>query len=273
MLDLIDYMTERQAATERRRAGAPRPWSDDVVIAEKKLCSVFRDDDRTSMQARARILSLPESDRMQAAITFRAMNLVASARALHESGATERAKILEVLESLPQVFGTAYRIQLKGGLWNKAGLTDLVLRLRGKARWLRKETPLSVVRQLHEAGAGHFLAYQIMQDLRWVWGAYDDERSWALIGPGALRGIERLRGSYKANELAGRTACEARRHVSFNVKSAALTAEQKAELAPLLNAAIERLGPRVNLFEIEHNLCEWDKYCRVASGETPGARF
>ena len=30
---------------------------------------------------------------------------------------------------------------------------------------------------------------------------------------------------------------------------------------------------RFNMFELEHNLCEFDKYCRVVSGESKGKKF
>jgi hypothetical protein len=43
-------------------------------------------------------------------------------------------------------------------------------------------------------------------------------------------------------------------------------------MSALLAEAREFL-PRLTMFEIEHNLCEWDKYCRIATGETRGQSF
>lgn len=40
-----------------------------------------------------------------------------------------------------------------------------------------------------------------------------------------------------------------------------------------LLVATREIESRMNMMEIEHNLCEYDKYERLVSGETKGASF
>ena len=42
------FASERQAAFQRRVAGAPGPWTDDRILQEYKFCNVFRASDRVS---------------------------------------------------------------------------------------------------------------------------------------------------------------------------------------------------------------------------------
>jgi hypothetical protein len=270
-LGLIEYMWERQAATDRRAAGLPRPWSTDPIIATRFLCSVFRDDDRTSREARAIV---QESGREELAIMFRWVNKVDTLRALEEARVTYRtpaSRITKVLRSLPSPLNTrAYRINTPDGLWDLDGVGWLIERalnclhpVRGTAR----ENTL-----MFAAATGKpFISYQVMQDLRWLRGEYPDEQDWALIGVGALRGLDRFRGFYVPKPW------EERRNARYKPKyDERLTLRDEGAwvlMRGILRDAREALGARVNMFEVQNNLCEWDKYRRYFSGESKGKTF
>lgn len=132
----------------------------------------------------------------------------------------------------------------------------------------RSPSARETVAALMDRGCSSFLAYQIMQDMRWVSGPYDDEDSWALVGPGALRGLQRLADSYE-----GHRTWQDRRHDSPILKTTHMPRELRDAMLPLVAELRARLGPRISMHEVEHNLCEWDKYCRISTGESRGRRF
>lgn len=269
---MVEYMVRRQAATNARLAGKSRPWSSDPVINTYKFCSVLRDDDRTSIEARNYIMDRIDSDqsKLTALLVFRLLNRVNSIRAVMEMPEWSRDSLIQKLYETKPLFSNAYRVMVPGGLYNREGVADLMIELdqhrseflRMNDRWLAK----AVHKKLRELGLGPFVAYQTMQDLRWLWGPYVDEDEWAYIGPGALRGLDRIKGIYKPMSNTERRD----NAVTLGIE---IPAHLKPILNDLLTQAKERLGPKINMFEIEHNLCEWDKYCRYASGETSGTKF
>jgi len=272
---LLHYVRLRREVQARRGAGGPAPWSDDPVLASRHFCCVIRDDDRTSREARATIQALPPEQGWAAALTFRLYNRPGTLDALLAAGAYDRGadEACRVLEALPMVFNTvAYRITLEGGLWNLGSLARAISRGQRMARrsWRPREQARHAVAQLQgELGIGPFLAYQVMQDLRWVGVVFEDEQSWCLLGGGAVRGITRLQGQYSAQK---RVDYRFDHNTISGKDQGVLYQRHQADLLELL-AALRELEPRANMFELEHNLCEYDKFERVRSGETGGRRW
>ena len=108
-------------------------------------------------------------------------------------------------------------------------------------------------------GFAGFMAYEVVTDWRQTryLEAAPDIMTWAHAGPGAVRGLNRLHGRHLKQRLAKGQALD--------------------EMRALLAEAAENLPvgfPRLELRDIEHSLCETDKYLRVAMGEgKPRARF
>lgn len=110
-------------------------------------------------------------------------------------------------------------------------------------------------------GFGGFMAYEVISDLRWTRYLKDapDIMTWANAGPGAIRGLNRVHGR-KLNHR--------------------ITKEQAVdEMHELLTLAPHFVGThvpinKIEMREIEHSLCEYDKYTRVAKGEgRPRAKY
>lgn len=110
-------------------------------------------------------------------------------------------------------------------------------------------------------GWGPFMAYQVVVDLRWtryLVGA-PDIQTWAAVGPGSRRGLNRLHG----------------RPVDYALS-------QKQGLEEMLQLRELSLQPRampswmhpIDLSDIQNCLCETDKYLRVSRGEgRPRAQY
>jgi hypothetical protein len=108
-------------------------------------------------------------------------------------------------------------------------------------------------------GFSGFMAYEVVTDLRYT--KYledaDDIMTWANAGPGAKRGLNRIHG----------------RPLEQTIKPNQLTSEM-LELLDLASTYAGSFLPTLEMREIEHCLCEYDKYERVRLGEgRPRAKF
>lgn len=104
---------------------------------------------------------------------------------------------------------------------------------------------------------GGFTAYEIVTDLRHTALLRDsaDIYTWANAGPGAVRGLNRLHGRKLGQALVNHIAvCEMRDLL-------ALASGEFASIWPT------RADTPVEMRDIEHTLCEFDKYERTRLGE------
>lgn len=109
-------------------------------------------------------------------------------------------------------------------------------------------------------GWGPFMAYQVVVDMRWcpaLLGSAPDINTWAALGPGSRRGL---------NRLAGRPVDFALSQAQGLEEMRSIWEEQDARRAPWV--------PRIDLSDIQNALCETDKYLRVKQGEgRPRAQY
>lgn len=141
---------------------------------------------------------------------------------------------------------------------------------------------------------GGFNAYEIVCDFRNTPLLADakDIFSWANMGPGAQRGLRRLNLPHKNQgeglESMRQLYAEAADHLGKHVRSHVPMVwkidndgeetckgfyYRDAELDPLVSL-IFSTAPPFELREIEHSLCEFDKYMRVVLGEgTPRQKY
>jgi alpha-glutamyl/putrescinyl thymine pyrophosphorylase clade 1 len=275
--DYVRYVCARQAATDRRQRGEPWPWSDDPTIRSYTFCSAIRDDDRTSREARQLILDLPEPLRLGAALTFRLYNRIDTLAALRDAGALEARSsepIKAVFGTLSAVISTAFKLNVGGQLNDKNAIARgvyLGLRAARNGDFVRRRSAQITTQAIKGTlGVGPFVAYQIMQDLRWLFGSYDDEMLWCVMGPGAVRGARRIANTYEVGAF-GEGKTKYKKHDDLRIDG---------EFRHLLLAALDALREsdlssreRINMFEVEHNLCELDKYERTRTGEWKGRPF
>lgn len=113
-------------------------------------------------------------------------------------------------------------------------------------------------------GFGPFLSYEVVTDLRHTRYLRDAEdiMTWANPGPGAMRGINRIHGLPAIKKkIPGRPS---------PVNKAFKKQEYIDIMQDLLEISsdyLEEHVPALEMRDIEHSLCEFDKYCRVKFGE------
>lgn len=121
------------------------------------------------------------------------------------------------------------------------------------------ENSWKVFQQPRYIGWGPFMAYQVCVDLRHTRYLRDapDINSWAALGPGSRRGLNRLAGRPVDFPLSQAQGLE---------EMVSLWEQQEAHRAPWV--------PAIDLSDIQNSLCEVDKLLRARRGEgKPRAQY
>lgn len=262
-LDILVYwMTERDRIRARKEAGEPKPWTEDPLLRDYRWCNVRRLDDRVSRwlfdhwyddrhdpaeqlldAAWARLINWPDT----------------LAEISHQRNPDDARWILADRNARgDKVFTGAYVVPGVAGVAKVQSICDLVSRI---GRHQHRNDLLAYAMHglwselIEIEGLGSFLAGQIVADLAHL-GIADDWRSdratWAPVGPGSARGINRLLGRIKTKGV------------------------DQEEFNRLLPALMDELHPRVEdlwadrqleAMDIQNCLCEFDKYRRLTLGE------
>lgn len=272
------WMNERHRIYLLRREGNPAPWTADQILRDYRFCNLFRELDKVTVWVRKNIRE-PYADHpnlwFMLAIA-RTYNLPSTLQALKDvCWPTETwdpdlaTAVCEDLQKrgLPLHTG-AYMIRAESDSrreWysrTKAYyLNHIVLgRLWENRAWLVEELSTSLeratqaLRNFH--GWGGFMAYEVVTDLRWTryLEKASDIYTWANPGPGANRGLNRYHG----------------RPLKLRLKDSVLVEEMR-DLLAIANGPESLLQVHVprplEMRDIEHSLCEFDKYERTRLGE------
>ena len=270
---LINWMIERHAIYKKRAAGRPKPWTADPILQRYKFTNVLRELDAVSQDLIAhletygpkrppeetlfnivayRTFNVPEAfhaltggsdwiSRWDTALAERRLNryqdiggkVFTGAYIMCATGTTGMRKHTKYLQTLRSVWGDRYR------------LTECVLRTKSIQ---------AITEQLAQySNYGPFVAYEFATDLTYTPLLKDavDILTWANPGPGARRGLNRLHG----------------RNLTAAVPKAQLVSEMRSALAFCRKAKRPAFwGRALELRDIEHSLCEFDKYERVRTG-------
>jgi hypothetical protein len=287
------WMMERMSIWDRRNRGEPKPWTDDPILQRFRFCNVFRELDvvtqwiaeniRTPfhdhehlwfMLAIARTINHPptlEELILGAAswpsskdFTPQAMTAVLQARKDRKDQVYTGAYMIRA-ESNPKAPWYSWTKQryiaeiVLGRLWEDRKKISEEL----EAAKSLEETWALLAKQPYYIGWGPFMAYEWVTDLRWTRYLKEasDKMTWANAGPGALRGLARLGTEDKKlpkKVPSPEEACRAMR---------ALLQRAPKFLPTNMSRALE-------MRDVEHSLCEMDKYLRVYHGEgEPRAKY
>ncbi|QVJ13015.1 hypothetical protein [Pseudomonas phage Psa21-HRN] len=302
--DIAAFMKARHDIYLDRKAGKPGPWTADPVLRDGRFCNIFRELDTVTiwveenirkpfadhphlwfMLAAARYINWP--DTLEALIQH-------YPNAWPSSPDFEPRHMTAALEHLAsygnKVYTGAYMIRAESDpskewySWTKHRyIAEIVLgRLwEDREEWQRMlETTPGVLRAFNRLetvwekfqqpryiGWGPFMAYEVVTDLRHTRYLRNapDIYTWANAGPGAIRGLNRLYG----RDLAAKPRPE-----QTNAEMIELMRELNALDARGFNETFgppqlgsPHVGPRFEARDIEHTLCEFDKYERVRLNE------
>jgi hypothetical protein len=273
------YARERHQIHLRRAAGASKPYTKDPILQKYRFCQVYRELDRTTQWMAKYVRSQPNAEmEVLACVTFRMFNRIATGEAVFcqqaldgttaferfaESGKVShlrRAILSYVGPRGPYVTG-AYIISTPPGYSKLDGVLEILRLFHKNSNWNNMD-PVWTMHQTFDwlraqPWLGTFHSYEVVCDLRYCKLRFNgqqpsDAMEWCNVGPGARRGLNRILGVDK----------DTRQKLPFmlNRMSEILAMSRVAAYWP-------QKWPVWEMREVEHTLCEFDKYCRVQSGE------
>lgn len=272
------WINERYQIYLNRKNGLPWPWTKDKILQTYKFTNVFRQTDRVTVDLLENVVNSPKASNIKNAkkrlevtifniIKYRMFNWPGTYKRLGGFSAKwDERKAIAILRKMQankeQVFTGAYII-------TNNGLTEekIVLVCRAVTKMYKDRKKLA--KEISEARTvehwvyllsqydmvGPFIAYELATDIRHLdkvkllETAYDKD-TWANPGPGARRGLNRIYG----------------REVTATPSKKQLI-EEMHDLLKMAGGYVGKKMPRLEMRDIEHSLCEFDKYMRVKQGE------
>lgn len=203
--EVVFWVRERERIRKAKEAGLPKPWTSDPLLRDYRWCNVSRMDDRVSRELmRSWYSDGAPQEQLVAAALARLVNWPEAL--LDASGGkpfrlSQLSRIRRNLEARARrgskVFGAAYVLPGVPGRGKVESTLDLVSRVRGQAEDILQGTLRATWSQLTAMrGLGSFLAGQIGADLAQLQTGrgWPDRLTFAPVGPGSARGINRLYG-------------------------------------------------------------------------------
>lgn len=281
------YARSRHQVYLNRRDGHSRPWTKDPILQTYRFTNVFRELDKTTVWFRKNVRDPMRctEEVLLATVVFRLLNRIEVGEAIwcqsdleYESAWSqfcEKGFDVRVLRRAirancgdgPYVTG-AYIISSPAGMPKLDGVLDVIKKFTWRARhvaggWQKLAHMMQVDRwsleQAHDCLKtfdyfGPFHAYEIVTDLRHTNLLCDapDIMTWANPGPGAHRGANRVFRGDKRDKVSREQVIDEMRIL--------LSWSRDPKYWP-------QDWPKWEMRDVEHTLCEFDKYERVRLGE------
>lgn len=270
------WINERHHIYNLRDQGQAAPWTKDKILQSYRFCNVFRELDTVTEWIRINWRDRYEDHENLwfAMCVARQINRIETLDKLgfptgDLTAYVKRCRrvLSEMRENGEQIYGAAYILTAGGKAMQKHLYTcDYILAPIAKNppdfTCTTKGISLrSMWEQFREyEGFGPFIAYEVVTDLRWTRYYHDktDHMTWANAGPGAKRGLSRIYfGSTK-----------------HKINDEECLRKMRELLTMSRTGVLKNYVPSLEMRDIEHSLCEVDKYLRVKNGEgRPKAKY
>lgn len=252
----------------------PQPLTNDPVLRRWRFCNVFREDDRTTKWFRENIRD-PLRDKPEvllATVAFRWFNRIETGEKIKDillSGKWDGREVRKRLFLTQPVVTGAFMVKTPSGCDKLEGVCwcieqfakDADHLIAGLGHYGKGDITLEGFwsTMCDFPFMGGFMAYEVVTDLRHTYLLENapDISTWANFGPGATRGMGRV--------IAGNPD----EFGSTSEKDQATMLHHARMLLKLSQDPVHwpREWPQWEMREVEHGLCEFDKYCRGHAGE------
>ena len=265
--EFFEFAKERYRIFLRKERGDPGLLTLDPILRRHRFCNVFREDDKVSRwfseNIRSKVARKSQLHVLEAVAGFRWFNRIETGELIKsilvKEGWNSEA-ITKVLDGVSPICTGAYMIRsprsmkkLPGICHAMNGLVERKIKVKGMT--------------LQEAHAkimdvpylGFFTAYEIVTDLRHtpLLSQATDINTWAAAGPGAARGLGWIHfGEPKGFAYQGTSG--------------------QSKMLPLMRELLDMSDdpsywphewPEWEMREVEHTLCEYDKWKRGSGGQ------
>ena len=243
----------------------PKPWTEDEVFLKNKFCNIFREHDRTTKWFRENIRD-PLKDSpgvLFATVAFRWFNRWQTGEIIQDlllepptSWETFETTVRSRLVGVKPIITGSYMIKTPTGLNKSDGVISNI-----KNFWGVTTEPKSL-KDMHtfikgKPFMGSFMAYEVVTDLRhtYLCREAEDINTWAAAGPGAARGLARIIGK----------PLDYFSHYSHLDQITMCSLMEQILQDSITSWPTEWSGWEMR--DVEHTLCEYDKYLRCQSGQ------
>lgn len=270
------WMEERQTIYQKRIEGHSFPWTQDPILKEFYFCNVFREQDKVTRWI-ADNWRDPNKNHPNLLIAMCIARMINWPDTLAElpfpyngyDPNTYETLMLDRQGQGKKLYTGAYMIRGGPKGMEKATWTSHHVLLpvwQGYDWWVKycqqfspEERKLEDVANFlsSHTGWGGFMSYEVVSDLRHTPFLQEaqDIYTWANPGPGAKRGLNRLLGRDKDRPMNDQVAIRSMKDLLFE-------AQNRNWPDP-----ISHYFTNLEMRDIEHSLCEVDKYLRVFKGE------
>lgn len=284
------WCRERHNIYRKKQKGLKPPWTTDPILQNWFFTNPYRENDKVTVWFRENIRDPLKNNPkvLFATVCFRWFNRPDTGRLLwggdprltQEEDVSFRLRYqgnllikwdkkqalncLDVYRSDGgKLFTGAFIINSPPGIGKLESICERIDNVwRDRNRLLRSIVPGTSLEAAHNRlmsypGLGGFMAYEIVCDLRYTYLLRDaiDKNTWCNPGPGCIRGLHRLTGEKKTS----------RNNSCFPPKPKDWLEGMK-ELLRLSHYRLQDM-PRFEMREVEHSLCEFDKYERAMFGD------
>lgn len=245
-------MVERHEIYKRRSLCMRPPWTNNPIFRDYKFCNVFRQLDRGTETLGKMMIYRIDHLRLWNIVWYRLFNFHEN-HAWFDRPKELRAHMTRRWANGETLFTDAHMTCSRDGMPKFEVMLDTA-----ETVWEMQHEGLQVCRDTQSMeevfkwmkkfyAIGPFIAYEMVCDFRFLLECFKptDTLTWANVGPGAKRGMQRL-----------------------GLEPTFDTMRELLDNAPELECPWP-----FELREIEHWLCEFDKYCRIEEGATHMRRF
>jgi len=284
---LLYFVHERESIRLMKIEGNEPPYTDDPILATYRFCNIRREDDRVSRWLKDNVLTEANIKKdLSAFLMFSALarqsNWPPTVKAIIDAKLYPQKKVswakigrlIDQLSKKGKSWTGAFMVRapkIKGAKKGKYVAEILIGKNLGKlvpelVKYFKTTPPTERSYQAVHAmlcsvnGFGNFMAGQIAGD--WTYTSLLNEafdlKTWAPMGPGSVRGFNRIMGNEKLSKKPS----------------------QELWLQKLIEwraAIVKRMGERyedMDLLSVQNINCEIDKYLRVKNNQgRPRARY
>jgi hypothetical protein len=269
----VYWIKERETIRDKKEHGYPKPWSDDPIFQTYKFTNVEREKDTVSIWIKENWID-PYKDHPNlwfAMIVARLFNWPPTLEEITfpyttftEMKEKWRRNLKGIREAGGKVFTGAYLVSTNGVSMDKI---DYILDCVLTPIWEEGRAPIAYTGEYRGSdldqetleeywtflrqfdGLGSFMAGQVVADLKFtpLLENAPDWWTWAALGPGSIRGLNRYHGRPVDKSLRQDQGLK-----------------EIGEAQQLIKEQLDWFLPAHN---VQNGFCEFDKYLRVKNGE------
>jgi len=278
----FEFARKREQIRLDREEGKPAPWTDDEVLQTYRFCNVFREDDRVTRWFREEVRKprFVFKNVVWSTLVFRWFNTIHAGKVMlpwllrpqdYLRSAMEAE--LRVAAQRAPLFTGAYMIKSPSGMDKITGILNCVDEAAPVLEEIEQFSHGCYIHTLEETHErlmkipylGRFMAYEVVTDLAHTAILRDvrDTMTWASAGPGAARGVGWV---VKGQPDGYSYTSQSGQQFLLQVMKELLDLSQDPAHWP-------EDWPAWTMREVEHTLCEFDKYRRALAGQSLKRKF